>query len=367
MQYQPSHHSRSKNPGGDSTPQGPYLSLDTLYSGDLYRADFPAAQQLRQGGAPSRREILRSRILELITNQDLPGKEHFINYIRSQFRKNRKPNTIESNCAGIKQFLSYLKRTAVRDLPSLCRADIEGFVEHLQDGELKVSTLRTRLASVYAFARFLVDADIVSSELLVRKISIKAPDSLRRDICDEDIETLLSVIEDPRDRAMVVLLLRTGMRIGELLNTRMNDICLEEQTIRIEESEKTGDGRVVYFSNDGAKALYDWLLVRDFWKPRLFYGRGRESMTYAAARKSFMKYVAKSGLKGRGYTLHCLRHTFATNLLHAGVPIEVVSDLLGHSSLEQTQHYARLVDRIREEEYFKAMTSIEGEDRNERK
>jgi site-specific recombinase XerD len=142
----------------------------------------------------------------------------------------------------------------------------------------------------------------------------------------------------------------------------MSDISLEEQTIRNYESDKTGSGRVVYFSNDAAKALYDWLLVRDYWKDRLFYAQGRKSMKYGAARGVFVKYIRKSGLEDKAYTLHCLRHTFATNLLNARMPIEVLRDLLGHSNLEQTQHYAKLVDRIREEEFFKAMAIIEGED-----
>ena len=141
----------------------------------------------------------------------------------------------------------------------------------------------------------------------------------------------------------------------------MCDISLEEQTIRIYESDKTGSGRVVYFSNDAAEALYDWLLVRDYWKERLFYAQGRESMRYSGARGVFVKYIRKAGLEDKGYTLHCLRHTFATNLLNARMPIEVLRDLLGHSNLVQTQHYAKLVDRFREEEFFKAMALIEGE------
>jgi len=57
--------------------------------------------------------------------------------------------------------------------------------------------------------------------------------------------------------------------------------------------------------------------------------------------------------------LHCLRHTFASELLNAGMRLECVQQLLGHSSVEMTRRYARLTDKTREEEYFRAMSVIE--------
>ena len=73
----------------------------------------------------------------------------------------------------------------------------------------------------------------------------------------------------------------------------------------------------------------------------------------------FEKCVERAGLKGKGYTLHCLRHTFATELLNAGMRLECLQPLLGHSCLEMTRRYARLTDKTREEEYFRAMAIIE--------
>jgi hypothetical protein len=67
----------------------------------------------------------------------------------------------------------------------------------------------------------------------------------------------------------------------------------------------------------------------------------------------------KAGLADKGYTLHALRHTFATELLNAGMRLECLQVLLGHRSIEETRRYARLTDKTREEEYFKAMSKIE--------
>ena len=75
---------------------------------------------------------------------------------------------------------------------------------------------------------------------------------------------------------------------------------------------------------------------------------------------AFVKYLKRAGLSNKGYTLHCLRHTYATELLNAGMRLECLETLMGHTSLEVTRRYARLTDRTREEQYFKAMKIIEG-------
>ena len=106
------------------------------------------------------------------------------------------------------------------------------------------------------------------------------------------------------------------------------------------------------------KVLLSWLKTRNSFKEMLFYGQGRQTLSYGTARMMFLKYVEKAGLSHCGYTLHCLRHTFATDLLNAGMPLECLRILLGHSSLEVTRIYARLTDKTREQEYFAAMGRI---------
>jgi site-specific recombinase XerD len=73
----------------------------------------------------------------------------------------------------------------------------------------------------------------------------------------------------------------------------------------------------------------------------------------------FLKYIKKAGLGHKGYTLHCLRHTFASEMLNAGMRLECLQPLLGHSNIEVTRRYAKLTDKTREEEYFRAMQIIE--------
>jgi len=121
---------------------------------------------------------------------------------------------------------------------------------------------------------------------------LQLPDRLPRAIDAQHLEKLLAVIDNPRDRALIVILLRTGMRIGELLNCKVDDVDLSEQKILIYQSDKTCVGRAVYYSDDAHQALLGWLRVRDPLKQPIFYGWGANPLSYEAARSIFQKCLA---------------------------------------------------------------------------
>ena len=149
------------------------------------------------------------------------------------------------------------------------------------------------------------------------------------------------------------------MRIGELLNVKVADIILPEKKILLYIGEKNFEGRVVYFSNDAEAALVEWLQLRNEQKEYLFYSPARENISYVSAWKVMRDLLTKANLRGKGYTLHSLRHTFATTMLNAGLRLEVLQQLLGHKLIDMTLRYAKLSNVTREAEYFKAIAVIE--------
>ena len=306
---------------------------------------------------PSRLALL-NRILSNINASDFAGKGYFAQYMHHKYRRNCQSNTLQQTANSLTQFLTFYRASGKQHLQQMNREDLEAFVEYQQDRGLKPTSVRTHLCAVYAFIHFLIEHEVLGYELLERRIKIKLPDQLPRAMDAGDVKKLLAVIDDVRDRALILLLLRTGMRIGELLNTRVHDVDLSNQRILIYQAAKTGLGRVVYYSGDAQTALIAWLKARNSFKEMLFYGRGRQSLGYEAARGMFNKYLQRAGLGFSGYTLHCLRHTFATDLLNARMPLECLRVLLGHTSLEVTRIYARLSDKTREREYFAAMDRI---------
>lgn len=305
------------------------------------------------------------QILRKLEERALPGASGAEQYFRNLHRRNVSIHTLESSFTAIQSFQRFLQNCGKFDLPCLSQEDLEAFIESQQDRGLKPLSVKSNLRRIQAFLRYLIVGGMVSPDVLAHRICIKVPDALPRAMDPLDVKRLLSVIEDIRDRAMILVLLRTGMRIGELLQTRVNDVRLDERKILLWVGEKNRTGRVVYLSEDACEAVRAWNQKREADKPLLFYAQGRTSMSYTGAREVLCKYLNRAKVAHKGYSLHCLRHTCATELLNAGMRLECLQQLLGHSTVEQTRRYARLTDKTREEEYFRAMARIEGRERDE--
>ena len=307
---------------------------------------------------PSKRRRALDRFSARITNSGLPGADLAIEYLQDKYRKNLAMSTIKEAGGTVLSFLTFLNTTGTNVL-EVTRQDINGFVEHEQDRGLKISSVRNHLRSVYTFVNFLVEQETLSPTIMYKKIRLNLPELLPRAIPTEDMNALLAAINTIRDRVLILLLLRTGMRIGELLNVKVADIILPERKILLYVGEKNYQGRVVYYSEDAERALREWLQTRDEQREYLFYSPSKETLSYVAAWMVMRKILERAGLSGKGYSLHSLRHTFATDMLNAGLRLEALQKLLGHQSIEITLRYAKLSNTTRKNEYFKAMTVIE--------
>lgn len=326
--------------------------------------DYSKQHGFPPGSYPDSSIIALHRLLNRLAGIDVPEKDRFEAYLRHVTRRNRRPRTLQSLFTSIVFFLGMIKGSGKTRLEEITRGDVEAFIEREQDRGIKITTIRTKLVSILSFLRYWMEEGIVSPEVFFRRIRLQMPERLPRAMESDDVQKFLSVIDHTRDRAMILVLLRTGMRIGELLSTKMTDIHLKERRIEIYEGEKNRLGRVVYLSKDAICALEAWFRERIQWQEHVFYGYGKmnKRMCYSAARTRFMRYIQKAGLMHKGYTVHTLRHTFATELLNAGMRLECLQVLLGHRGIEETRRYARLTDKTREEDYFTAMSRIEGGD-----
>ena len=300
-----------------------------------------------------------NRILQKISKMDLPEQERVQRYLRHKWRLNHKPNSLRNSLKAIELFLTFYTRLGKSRVEEIVRDDLEAFVESEQDRGTKITSARTRLMYLLGFLRFLIEDNVIPEALLRRKIRLMLPDLLPRCMNSGDVRQLLSVIGPIRDRALFLLLLRTGIRIGEALGLRLNDLDIRDRKVHLYKGEKNSMGRVVYLSDDALFAIKLWLRRRDKNKEFVFYGRSQGHLCYSTGRGLFVKYLKKAGLEQKGYTVHCLRHTFASELLNAGMRLECLQQLLGHHDIEVTRRYARLTDTTREDEYFKAMAVIE--------
>ena len=308
---------------------------------------------------PSKRRRALNRAIDNLEQGNLPGYEYAISHVCDKYRRNLTISTISQTGRILVVFLSFIQDLGRLSIEDITRKDIADYVEHLHDRGLVMTSVKNYLHTVYAFIRYLVDNKLLPLDILRKKIRIKLPEVLPRAIPAEDLQQILAVITPVRDRALILLLLHTGMRIGELLRVKIADIILPERKILLYLGEKNFQGRIVYFSSDAEQALKKWLEIRDSGSEYLFYGYAGQELSHVGAWMIMRKALRKTGLEHRGYSLHSLRHTFATNMLNAGLRLEVLQQLLGHLSIEITLRYAKVSNITRENEFFKAMALIE--------
>jgi integrase/recombinase XerD len=274
------------------------------------------------------------RIFQKLPLIELPAKEYLEGYLRHKVRLNHKPRTLNQSFGSAKMFLTFYQGLGKYWLEEATKEDLEAFIEHEQDRGIKITTIRTRMACIMAFLHFLIEQEVISSAVLKKRIKLKLPETLPRAMNPLDVKKLLSVIEDTQERALTLMLLRTGIRIGEALSLTLNDLDVRDRKIHLYVGEKNSQGRVVYLSDDALFALKRWLRQRDQQEEFVFYVRGHVRMSYSTARSHFSSYLKKAGLGEKGYTVHCLRHTFASELLNAGMRLECLQQLMGHQDIE---------------------------------
>jgi site-specific recombinase XerD len=179
-------------------------------------------------------------------------------------------------------------------------------------------------------------------------------------MAEDEVVAFFRVIDALRDRTMFLLMLRCGLRVGEVSRLSWSAIALPQGTVRIENSKGHVD-RVVYLSPDVAKALRQWHRLQIAPAPSVFPSRitrkGGAPLTARQIRNRMTRYLQMAGIT-KPYSPDSLRHTFATQLLNAGASLEVVKELMGHRSLDVTLRYTQLYDRTKRAQYDQAMAQV---------
>lgn len=233
------------------------------------------------------------------------------------------------------------------------KEEIVGYFSYLEsERSLARSTLARRLSSLRRFFSLLSKEGYgVAPEVLEKLEDIKVRRDRHLPLTLERQEALdfLSVIDNPRDRAIVLVMLYMGLRISEVVRLNVDDIT--EQTDGITFRGKGGKERYVpiHPSVRSAIAAYKPLRpkgVRDELGEPLFVSRHRRRIDPRTVRHFIKEYARRASLldnsKRQRMSPHKLRHTFATLLLQGDVDIRHIQELLGHENLATTEIYTRV-------------------------
>jgi site-specific recombinase XerC len=180
-----------------------------------------------------------------------------------------------------------------------------------------------------------------------------------RDVEDKVLESLFAVITNLRDRAMFLLMLRCGLRVGEVRNLSMDDLYLQPATGSLPRLWLHGKGnsqRVAYLSAQPLAALHAWLEVRPSVRDEaVFLNRFGRRMSITGIQDRLAGYCRKAEL---WMTCHQFRHTFGRHLAEAHVPITSIQRLFGHMRLKSTEVYLHISDAQAQADYLAAMSEV---------
>ena len=176
------------------------------------------------------------------------------------------------------------------------------------------------------------------------------PGPSRKLISIEQMRMLINSILDPRDRAIVTLLAKTGIRRKELIKTDIDDIDWEEQSIQLKPHPKRSN-LVVFFDDECARVLQRWLKSRKNYNlpsscKALFVGERGERLERHGVYDIVLKYAERVGLHNQKskkiedhFTPHCFRHWFTTHLRRNGLRREYLKELRGDARKEAVDIY----------------------------
>ncbi len=272
-------------------------------------------------------------------------------------------NTIAAYRRDLARYAAFLAGRDVTDARRVRDRDVAAHVAALSastygDGKPYRATSVVRgLSSVRAFHRFLLREAEIDRDPTAGVVRPKLPRRLPKPLSVESV-TLLLAQPDPstaaglRDRAVLETLYGAGVRISELVGMDVDDVDLEEGSVRVfGKGSKERDVPIGRYARDAIGAY----LTRV--RPQLSTPRSRSALflnlrggrlTRQGCAGILAKHAAAARL-GPNVSPHTLRHSFATHLLEGGADVRVVQELLGHASVATTQVYTLVSrDHLRE-------------------
>ena len=267
----------------------------------------------------------------------------------------------------VKEYCAFLESRGKTPL-NVGREDLKAFLSQLKARELKFGTIKRVYTCVSAFCEFLIAEELVEYNPIVpfRKYYLRRykngnDSESRKLISVEDASRLANSILDSRDKCILVLLFKTGMRVGELTSLDGGDVDLDKGEVTLKLKKKRSN-RVLYLDDESIAVLQRWLLARKNRKgaedQALFLSKIGTRIKKRSVEEVIEKHAERLGLHIPGarledrFTPHCCRHWFVTHLLRAGMSRDFVKELRGDTRGEAIDIYNHIDKKELRESYL---------------
>ncbi len=287
-------------------------------------------------------------------------QERFQRWLQEQDRASR---TVRAYTVALRDFATWFQHTTGNPLTptALTPLDVREYRQHLTAvRRLKPATVNQYLAGVRAYARWAKATGLITDNPTNGIRSLRQVDTAPRWLSRSEQYKLLRTVREAvqlgtlraqgqntapgyiwprRDACLVVLLLNTGLRLSEVAALTLKDVEINDRsgTVRVRQG-KGRQTRSVPLNKDSRTVLTAWLSVRPETDSAALWLSQKGGPLSARAISGRVNALAhQAGLEG--VSPHTLRHSFAKNLVDAGVGLEKVATLLGHTNLNTTRIY----------------------------
>ena len=286
-----------------------------------------------------------------------------------KLERNMASHTIRSYKKTFQTLIEYLvniKGFKLKDITfeNVTREIIIDFLNYLEeDKQNSIRTRNQRLASLKSFYQYCLIDEINNIDNIRKILSIKAKKEVKKVmnyLTEEELQKLFNSIDistnkGRRNLTLLTLLYDTAARASEIIDLKIEDIHLEEKYIIL-----TGKGnkqRIVSMMEQTKKLLINYIKENYIESGYLFNINGNK-FSHDTLSKIINKYTKNID---KQISPHTFRHTRAVHLLDKGVNVIYIQELLGHTSINTTMEYAKVIEKSKFEAIEKASPKIDND------
>lgn len=247
----------------------------------------------------------------------------------------RKSATVKAYAEGLRGFINWFEGATDREfsLDEITSADVSGYKRHLMEQGKKPATVNKHLAAIKGLCKWAVGKGHLqhnpATETKPLHLQRQSPKWLDRK--EQHKVVRLAEQDGTRNLAIVMLMLKAGLRVEEVCNIQIKDIVIGERKGTVTVAYGKGDKwRVVPTNNGTRKSLEKYLTERKSDSPWLFSSKRSDKIQPRTIQHIMDKYAKEIP----GLTAHKLRHTFCHELVRAGVSLDQVAVLAGHMTAD---------------------------------
>ena len=277
----------------------------------------------------------------------------YLSYLATERRLSR--HTCDNYARDVKALLELAGTTPLKDLQV---QHIRRYVAQLHARGLSGKTLARMLSAWRGYYHYLARSHGIPHNPCQGLRAPKSAKHLPHALSPDEANRLMEIpVEGPqalRDKAILELFYSSGLRLSELTGLRVEDVNLDDATVRV-----TGKGnktRIVPVGSHAIAAIRAWLEERNKSfgsQSTLFPGKYGKPLSQRAIQYCVRQWAAKQGVSGNVHP-HVLRHSFASHVLQSSGDLRAVQEMLGHASISTTQVYTHLDFQYLAKAYDKA-------------